>query len=122
MEKRRVILFSTQRLLSESLEYILRHDPEVELDGPFALDNRAFASFPDCCPDVVLIADENRPSGDAATLTAQILDRYPDLPIVTVTLGQDVVRIYSSRTLPARSADLIDIIRHLPLPGSPATG
>jgi hypothetical protein len=65
-------------------------------------------------PDILLIAEEE--AGESVTsLTAQVLERYPDLPVVRVGLRQNVVRLYTSRTLPARSADLIEAIRGLPI-------
>jgi hypothetical protein len=34
-----------------------------------------------------------------------------------VTLDQNVIHIYTTQTLPARSAELIDLIRQLPISG-----
>jgi hypothetical protein len=37
-------------------------------------------------------------------------------------LDQNVLRIYTSQTLPARTAELIDVIRHLPILGDDLAG
>ena len=62
----------------------------------------------------LIIAEEEPPGENVTRLTAQILEAYPNLPIIRVTLARNEMRIYTSQTLPARSADLIDLIRHLP--------
>jgi hypothetical protein len=49
-----------------------------------------------------------------ASLTAQVLEIYPNLPIIRLELEHNVFRIYTSQTLPARTADLVEAIRHLP--------
>jgi hypothetical protein len=39
-----------------------------------------------------------------------------------VTLDQNVIRIYTARTLPARSTELIDLIRQIPVPEENRSG
>jgi DNA-binding NarL/FixJ family response regulator len=116
MDKRRVLLLWVQPLLGEGLEHILRGLEDVELIGPWDLDSGALSRLSEEAPDIVIVADGEREKGESvASLTAQILERYPDLPIVRIGLEQNALRIYTSRTLPARSADLIEAIRGLPL-------
>jgi chemotaxis response regulator CheB len=121
VDKRRVLLLCAslegthpQLLLGEALENVLSKVEDVELVGTWALDDQALARLAQGLPDILLIAEEE--AGEQATsLTAQVLERYPDLPVVRVGLLQNVVRLYTSRTLPARSADLIEAIRSLPV-------
>jgi DNA-binding NarL/FixJ family response regulator len=121
MDKRRVLLLCAslegthpQLLLGEALENILSKVEDVELVGAWALDDQALARLAQGLPDILLIAEEEA-GESASSLTAQVLERYPDLPVVRVGLMQNVVRLYTSRTLPARSADLIEAIRGLPV-------
>lgn len=115
MEKRRVLLLCVQPLLGEGLEHILSRLEDVELIGPWVLDSRVLSRLSDEAPDIVLIAEQEGKREGVASLTAQILERYPDLPVVRIGLEQNTVRVYTSHTLPARSADLIEAIRSLPV-------
>jgi DNA-binding NarL/FixJ family response regulator len=115
MEKRRVLLLCVESLLSESLERILGQLEDVELVGPWRLDADVLTRLPEDMPDIALIVQEAEESESVASLTSQILERYPDLPIVRIGLTENVIRVYASQTLPARSADLIEVIRSLPV-------
>jgi len=114
MEKRRVLLLCVESLLGESLERILGQLEDVELVGPWRLDADVLSRLPEDMPDIALIVQEGEGSESVASLTSQILECYPDLPIVRIGLTENVIRVYASQTLPARSADLIDVIRSLP--------
>jgi DNA-binding NarL/FixJ family response regulator len=114
MERRRVLLLWGHPLLSEGLENILGKVEDVELMGPWALDSFTLAQLSDEVPDIVLIAEQEDEHEAVAVLTTQLLERYPDLPVIHVGLSQNIVRVHTSRTLPARSTDLIEIIRSLP--------
>jgi DNA-binding NarL/FixJ family response regulator len=117
MERRRVALLCAQQLLGESLEHTLRKAGDVELLGPWALDEQALSHFSSGSADMVVIVEAEDMPQEAAQITAQILERFPSLPIIRVTLEQNVVRFYSTQVLPARSSDLIDLIHSLPVAG-----
>ena len=114
IEKRRVLLLCTQPLLGDGLQAILGGLEDVELIGPLVLDAQALDRVAENKPDVMLIAEEGGESLSATSLTARILEHYPDVPVIRVGLRQDTIRLHTSRTLPARSADLIEAIRRLP--------
>lgn len=114
MNKRRIVLLSEQDLLGESLEHTLNTAQDVDLIGSWTLDNRVLTRLSKDTPDILMIAEEEPPSEKVVRLTAQILEAFPNLPIIQVTLARNELRIYTSQTLPARSVDLIDLIRHLP--------
>lgn len=114
MDKRRVLLLSVQSLLGESLENVLSQVEDVELIGPWTLDGNALDRLAERAPDVVLVTEEAQEGSDLTSFTSQILERYPDLPVVRVELGHNIVRLYTSQTLPARTADLLETIRSLP--------
>lgn len=117
MEGRRVALLCHPQLLGESLEHTLRKAGDITLLGPWALEEQALAHLSDCMADMVLIVEAEDMPQEAALITAQILQRFPALPIIRVTLEENEVRCYSTQILPARSTDLIDLIHNLPAAG-----
>jgi DNA-binding NarL/FixJ family response regulator len=120
VEKRRVLLLWVQPLLGEGLEHILRGLEDVKLIGPWVMDSQVLSRLSEAAPDIVLVAEGAGREGESVTsLFAQLLERYPDLPVVRISLEQNAVRVYTSRTLPARSADLIEAIRSLPVQPHP---
>jgi DNA-binding NarL/FixJ family response regulator len=112
MSKPRVLLLSSQHLFGESMEMILRAEQDMELVGPWNLDE------PEICrrllvvqPSVVVIADENLHSETAAELTKTIMEEYPELSVIRTGLSENVFRIFSTHTLPARGSRLLETIR-----------
>jgi len=118
MDVRQVALFCSEELLGESLAHLLGHMDDINLIGPWLIDEHALENLTRQLPDIVLIADSEPPIERAAVLATQILDAYADLSVIRVTLAQNVAHIYSSRALPARSADLVAAIRRLPVQDS----
>ena len=53
-------------------------------------------------PSVVVIADENLQSETAAELTKSIIEQYSELSVIRAGLSENVLRIFSTHTLPAR--------------------
>lgn len=114
MESRRVLLLSVQPLLSESLAQVLGRVEAVDLIGPYVLKDYTLTQLADEKPDMVLIAEQEDEREEETRFVARILEYYPDLPVIQVGLNSSVIRVYTSHTLPARSADLIDTIHSLP--------
>jgi DNA-binding NarL/FixJ family response regulator len=114
MSKHRVLLVCSQRLFGESVETILRAEADVELIGPWELGEEVRARVAEASPSVVLIVDEDAQSAASARLTSALMEAYPALPIIRAGLTENVVRVYSTHILPARGADLLETIRHLP--------
>jgi len=115
MDVRYVALFCSEQLLGESLAHLLNSIAEIVLYGPWLIDEEAMNNLKKQIPDIVLIADSESQSEQAAVLATQILDAFSDLSVIRVTLSQTVAHIYSSRAMPARSADLVEAIRKLPI-------
>ncbi len=111
MTKRRVLLLCTKHLYGESLENLLGRLEDVELIGPWVMDESVLNQIEGAEPDVVLIAAESDHMQETSELTAHILDEYPNLTIIHSTLTSNRVRVYSSRELPARSEELLEAIR-----------
>jgi len=116
---RRVVLLSTQPLLGEALQSILSKFEEVELLGPWPPEADVLARLGEEAPDVVLLASDESDSLGPDSLTARLLARYPDFPLVQVSIEHSRVRAFTSRSLTAQSDDLIELIRGLPEKGGP---
>ena len=113
MNKRRVLLLCEQHLLGESLQQVLHAVEDVDMIGSFVFDDQVLSRLTAHKPDLLIIADEQPPRAQAAHLTGLVLEAYPALPVIRVTLDNNVLQVYTARTLPARSTDLIDVIRQL---------
>lgn len=113
-KKYRVALIGEEILLGEGLHNLLGRQNDVDLVGSWKLLPEAVEMIPKVAPDVVLIAESQGGDETAATLTNDIIERFPELPVIRIGLSQDVVRVYTMRVSPARSADLIEVIHNLP--------
>lgn len=113
MGKIRVLLLVVQPLLGESLENILQKLDDVDLIIQPVETDHLFNGWIENKLDIVLVAEEASPYA-RTSITTRVLEQYPDLPVLRVGLEQNLLRIFTSRTLPARSAELLDILRGLP--------
>jgi chemotaxis response regulator CheB len=114
MEKRRVLLICSQNLFGESLEAVLRAADDVELLGPWDMQECICERIAQSHPHVVIIADENTQSIASIHLTTAILEQFPHLSVMCAGLSENVVRVFLTHLLPARGADLLGAIRSLP--------
>lgn len=96
------------------METILRAAEDVELIGPWVLGEDVCQRIGEACPNIVVIADEESQNEAVARLTASVLEQYPDLSVIYTGLNENVFRVFSTHTLPARGADLLETIRNLP--------
>lgn len=113
MEKWRVLLLCDQQLLSESLGQILGRLPSLELSACLTLEDNVLEQLSFRPPELLLIAEEAPSRPQITYLIAKVLDAYPRLPVIHIRLDQNDLRVYTSRALTARSADLIEAIRLL---------
>lgn len=112
MSKPRVLLISAQPLFGESVAMVLRTESDVELVGPWGLnDQDTCRRLHEAQPSVVIIADETLQGESATELTRSILEQYPELTVIRAGLSENVFRIFSTHTLPARGANLLETIR-----------
>lgn len=114
MDKKRVALICSPYLLGEVLIKLLGNLEEVVLIGPLPVEEASLLNLKAQHPDLVLYATENdSPHREEQHFVSSILDTCPDLPLVRATLAENNLRVYTTHTLPARSSDLIDLIRNL---------
>ncbi len=112
MSKPRILLISSHHLFGESMEMVLRGEKEMELLGPWNLGDQDICQrLAEAKPSVVVIADEDLQSESATELTKSILEQYPELSVIRTGLSENVFRLFSTHTLPARGADLLETIR-----------
>ncbi|MCC6499988.1 MAG: hypothetical protein IT313_06940 [Anaerolineales bacterium] len=115
MSSRRVMLICSQHLFGESMERVLRGAEDVELMGPWDLNEDICARIMEVQPNVVVVADEDARGEESARLTTTIIEQYPELPVIRTNLSENVARVFSTHLLPARGADLLETIRKLPV-------
>lgn len=114
MSNRRVLLFSAQRLFGESIEKALSQVEDLEIAGHWNIDAQVLEHVAGSHPDIVFFACESGSLDVTSQLTTLVLERYPELSVFWVTLDRDQVQVFNSQVVPARSADLIDLIHRLP--------
>lgn len=111
MSKPRVLLLCSQYLFGESMEAILRAEEDVELIGPWNLgDQDIFERLVEARPSVVVIADERLQSKYTAELITTIIEKHPEISMIRASLDENVFRIVSTHTLPARGDRLLETI------------
>lgn len=113
MPKPRVLLICSQDLFGESVESVLRSATELELIGPWSLEEEISSRIPEASPGVVVIADQDPDNEKAVHLATTLMEQYPDLPVICTGLTHNMLRVFSTRTRPARSTDLLDSIHAL---------
>lgn len=112
MLKPRVLLISAQFLFSESIETILRAEKEMEVIGPWNLNELDICErLSEVNPSVIVIASIDVQNKKAIELTKAIIERHPDVTVIRTALNENVFRIFSTQTLPARGEDLLETIR-----------
>jgi len=121
MDKHQVLLVCLQPLLCDGLQRMLEPLEDIHyvcLEGSdlAALDGdlKAFQ------PEMVLVAGEGE-TDQSQHLIADLLKRFADVPVVWVELATNVLRMYTSHTLPANSANLLEAIRQQKPVRTPST-
>lgn len=113
MEKRQVLLIHMQPLLGEGLCLIFEKLDEFKLVCiPYHDLPKTGADWMRFHPQVVLLAGEKE--DDSAThLISCLLKQFENIPVVWVELETNILRLYTSHSLAANSADLFNAIRDL---------
>lgn len=123
MKEPRVVLLCEPSLLSEGLLLLLRQTPRITLLGPWPLDAPILERLAEVRPDIVLLAEVEGNGRAEVALTGHIIEQFARVCLVRMGLSDNTLRVFSSRTLPATSAALIEILRCSPpqgeLPGEP---
>ena len=110
----RVGLIGSERLLAEGLQNLLQNLDDVLLLGPWEVSLDVLEAIAAKKPEIIILAESGIEQGTTEELIARVLKDFPDLPLVEVCLTKDVFRVYVMQLSPARSAVLVDLIRHLP--------
>lgn len=115
MPNRNVLLVCSQHLFGESLESLLLKAGDLDLIGPWDLNEDICDRMTDLKLNVVIIADEDPNSEEIIKLTNTVMQRYPDLPVIRTGLTHNMFYIVETHAFPARGSDLIETIRGLPV-------
>ncbi len=116
MQKQRVLLVCSQHLFGESLDAVLRAAQDMEILGPWEINEEVCQRLETVSPDVVVIASENPHNRPVTRLIASIIERYPELSVIRAGLTDKTLRVFSTHSLPARGADLVEAIRSIHRP------
>ena len=114
MQTKRVLLICSEYLFGIGMETILRAAMDVDLIGPWGFSQDICQRIVEARPDVVVIAAGDPHSGEIASLTAAIIEQYPELSVIRTGLTENTLRVFSTHTLPGRGVDLLETIRNLP--------
>lgn len=115
MSKRRVLLVCSQHLFGESLESLLLKAGDLDLIGPWNLNEDICDHMTDLKVNVVIVADEDPNSEEIVKLTNTVMQQFPDLPVIRTGLTHNMFYVVETHALPARGSDLIKTIRGLPV-------
>ncbi len=111
MGKRQVVLIQIQPLLAEGLQRIIQKFDDIELISLPSTDwQKLNARLKDINPDLVLLAGEKE-DDQTTHLISNLLKRYENTPIAWVDLENAKIRFFTSHSLTATSAELINAIR-----------
>ncbi len=84
----RIIIIDDNRYFMESLSFILHLKKDLKVVGTNTQARRTLGLIEELKPDVVIM-DVMLPDMDGITLLEQIKDRYPDLPVILLSLYDD---------------------------------
>ena len=115
---RRIVLLREQHLLGESLENLLTGLDDVSLVGIYSLDTDPVPEMMADDPDLVVIADEIPFEEQVIEWLSYLGTHFPFLPVIRVNFERSTLQLFTTQKLPARIADLADIIRNIPLSDS----
>lgn len=87
-DKIRLILVDDHLILREGLKFMLRNEPDVIVAGEAANGTKALELIRDSPPDVVLL-DVKMPDLSGLETLRRIRERWPDLPVVILTMYDD---------------------------------
>ncbi|MCC7119085.1 MAG: hypothetical protein IT310_11210 [Anaerolineales bacterium] len=113
MHKQRVLLVCAKHLFSESMEMVLRAATGVELLGPWAIETETCSRISEINPNVVIVVEKNARDEKAVALASAILEKYPELPVIRANLTENIFRVFSMHSYPARGMDLLKTIRRI---------
>jgi hypothetical protein len=116
MKKKRVAVICAKQLICDSLMHILANAADIEILGPWAIDAHAYAHLSSEEPDLAIVAETVSKNVRVDRLIARILVQFPSMPVIRVTLENNMMRFYSPHIIPASSSDLISLIHRLDTP------
>jgi hypothetical protein len=111
MEKWRMAILYDQRLPGESLAHILEKELLLDISLVAVNDPDMINKLGSSLPNLLMIVEEEDPNEQASLLFAKILDDFPSLPLIRIKLSQQILQIYTTHTIPARSPDLLEAIQ-----------
>ncbi len=84
----RILVVDDHLIVREGLRWMLGQDGDVEVAGEAETAAEAMAAIPAVAPDVVLL-DIHLPDRSGLEALSDIHERFPDLPVVILTMSDD---------------------------------
>ncbi|RMH01886.1 MAG: hypothetical protein D6706_01025 [Chloroflexi bacterium] len=103
-------------LFTDTLAQMLTNAENIRVTGTAVLSQRALpeTAIIQAQPQIIIMAISNTQKS-SQELTAVLLSRFPDIPIIHTSLNQDYIQIITSRRIKARHTDLLTAIYELAL-------
>lgn len=109
----RLVLVCQPQLFGEGLVKIITSFSDIDFIGSWPLDDRILWRLSQQPVDILLISDDEERNEQITSLTALILEKYPDLSIIRVSMQNNTLQVYSSQRMPARTASLLEVIHQV---------
>lgn len=91
----RILIADDQRLFRQSLKYLIEQEGDIKVVGEAGDGQDAFTLSQDVCPDIVLM-DVDMPKLDGINATRLILEKYPSMKVLMLSVHDDDERIISA--------------------------
>ena len=119
MKSKTIVLWGREDLLSSSVELFLTAQKGwkvINISNEENFDALLLAVDKEH-PDVVILQEGNRAGN--SNLPIKLLQDHPGLKVITVSLNDNLMEVYSKQNILAQSAsDLISVVEAVPFSGS----
>lgn len=105
-------MVSLQPLLGEALEGVLKRLPGVDLVYTCRSDAGLEELLAREVPDILLFVEEEE-TASSRELIARVMQLFPGLPVLWIGLANNLMHVYTFRTLPAQGGEMIRAIQQL---------
>ncbi len=92
---------------------LLSRVKDVQICGLWNATPSALNAIAESQPDAILMVEATAHEPQTSRLISSILESFPQLPVIRITLEKNTFQVYRSYLSPARSETLAAILRNL---------